>query len=156
MLSSYLRKIEDPNFHSRLQAGDQCGSSGSSWWCLGLAFRAEPDIMRPKKLQNPSPGPRGWPLNHSSLLPCSFRTDRYMLSERAPGGWERSKRLLHHSGAQVLIGQINLPGEKRMQPSHRQGSPGIKICWHWDLHQHCPVHPHLSPLSWGSFSKTGS
>lgn len=117
--------------------------------------------MRPEELQSLSPGPGGPPLIHSfSLLPCSFSTNRYMWSDRVLREWERSGQLLHHGGAQVLIGQINLPGEKGMQPSRRQGSQvaqeglQIKTYLHWDLHQRCRAPPHLNHFSWGSFPKS--
>ena len=147
-LAVYLAsKSQTPIADRRLGTAQPCcGSAVSSWRCLGLAGgawrraaarAAEPE---PRARRPAAPPP-------SSLLARSFRTDRYLWSERARGGWERSRRLLRHGGVQVLIGQISLSGDKRIQPPHTgrgvggPEGPQVKTRWPWG-HWHRPLHAH--------------
>lgn len=126
-LAVYLAsKSQTPIADRRLGTAQPCcGSAVSSWRCLSpaggaqrrAAARAAEPEPRARRPATPPP---------SSLLARSFRTDRYLWSERARGGWERSRRLLRHGGVQVLIGQISLSGDKRVQPPTRAGEPAAQ------------------------------
>lgn len=129
--SGRLPCLEEPESHCRPQAGDHPALLRLS--CLQLAVprpgRRSPASCSCQSRRAAEPEPRARrPATPppSSLLARSFRTDRYLWSERARGGWERSRRLLRHGGVQVLIGQISLSGDKRIQPPTRAGEPAAQ------------------------------